>query len=159
MNLRSGFSQPKISGQFPQKIYCHLPSPSSLATPPNAQRKQHNFVPTAYPLLHLSWYEQIKEAVVEEAEEAEINAPVAVEEVEAAVAVEEIVRPRNLIKDRPVDLDDVTLEEAAVVIKDVVAVEEDVEVVDAEEDEEAGVVAVEVDEERMKNRNQPPQRN
>ena len=95
---------------------------------------------------------------MEEAEEAEINAPAVVEEaVEAAVAVEEIVPPRNPIKDRPVDLDDVTLA-AAVVIKDVVAVEEDAEVVDAEEVEE-GVVAVEVDGERMKSRNQPPQRN
>ncbi len=85
-------------------------------------------------------------------EEAEINALAAVEE-EVAVAVEEIVPPRNPIKDRPVALDDVTQAEA--VIKDVVAVEEDVEVVDAEED---GVV-VEVDGERMKSRNQPPQRN
>jgi hypothetical protein len=107
---------------------------------------------TAYPLLHLSWYEQIKEAVVEEAEEAEINAPAAVEEVEAAVAVEEIVPPRNLIKVRPVDLDDVTLAAAAGVTKDV-------EVVDAEEDEEVVVEEVVEAEERMKNRNQPPQRN
>ena len=69
------------------------------------------------------------------------------------VAAVEIVPPRNPIKDRPVDLADVTL---AAVIKDVV--EEDAVVVDAEEVEEV-VVVVEVAEERMKSRNQPPQRN
>ena len=64
---------------------------------------------------------------MEEAEEEEINAPAVVEEVaEAVVAVVEIVPPRNLIKDRPVDLDDVTL--AVVVTKDVAVVAVDVRV-------------------------------
>jgi hypothetical protein len=152
-NLRSFRSFSKISGQFPQKINSRLqlrPTPTPTPNTANA------IIPSFYYLLFISWYEQIKEAAVEEAAEAEINAPAAVEEVEAAVAVEEIVPPRNLIKVRPVDLDDVTLEEAAGVIKDV-------EVVDAEEGEEdgeeEGVVVVEVDGERMKSRNQPPQRN
>jgi hypothetical protein len=141
-------------GQFPQKINSAQPQHQH----PTLQHSQR-YIPSFYYLLFISWYEQIKEAVVEEAEEAEINAPAVVEEAVEAVAVEGIVPLRNPIKDRPVDLDDVTLEEAAVAIKDVVAVEEDVEEGGAEVVEEVVVEEVVEDEERMKNRNQPPQRN